>query len=182
MKEFTQKEYQVFELFHRQTALVTAGEMGHFNGCTIGWGSMGNIWSRGGNAGAIVTVYVYPSRYTCEFLKRNDTFTVSFFPEAYRAALAYMGSHSGRDGDKVKGAGLTPVPMGKSVGYQEAELTFLCKKLYQHPFAKEDLDESIAEYYRANPRAFPPDENGDWQTHYMFVGEIIGVEDKRELP
>lgn len=182
MKEFTQKSYPVFEMFSRQTALVTAGDMAHFNGCTIGWGSLGNIWSRTGNMRPIVTVYVYPSRYTCEFLKTNDTFTVSFFPEAYRRALAYMGSHSGRDGDKVSAAGLTPVSMGKSVGYQEAELTFLCKKLYQHEFAKEGLDGTIHEYYQASPRSFPPDANGDWQTHWMFVGEIIEVDDKRKLP
>lgn len=181
MKEFEQKEYKVFEMFSHQTALVTAGDIGHFNGCTIGWGSLGNIWSRAGSVGAIVTVYVYPSRYTCEFLKMNDTFTVSFFPKEYQKALGYMGTHSGRDEDKVKGAGLTPVSMGKSVGYKEAELSFLCKKLYQHEFVKEDLDEAIHEYYKAKPTAFPPDANGDWQTHYMFVGEIMSVDDKRKL-
>lgn len=179
MREFEQKEYNVFEMFSRQMALVTAGDIENFNGCTIGWGSLGTIWSRAGNAGSIVTVYVYPSRYTCEFLKANDTFTVSFFPQEYRTALGYMGSHSGRDEDKVKGAGLTPVAMGESVGYKEAELTFLCKKLYQHEFVKEYLAEEIHEYYKASPKVYPPDANGDWQTHYMFVGEIINVEDKR---
>ncbi len=179
MNEFAKKEYKVFEMFSHQMALVTAGDIGHFNGCTIGWGSLGNIWSRAGSAGPIVTVYVYPSRYTCEFLKKNDTFTVSFFPTEYRKALGYMGTHSGRNEDKVKGAGLTPVSIGASVGYQEAELTFLCKKLYQHEFVKEDLAESIHEYYKANPAVYPPDANGEWQTHYMFVGEIIEVEDKR---
>ena len=179
MKKFEQKEYKVFDMFSHQTALVTAGNIHHFNGCTIGWGSLGNIWSRAGSIGPIVTVYVYPSRYTCEFLKTNDTFTVSFFPQEYRKALGYMGTHSGRDGDKVTAAGLTPVIMGDSVTYQQADLTFLCKKLYQHEFVKEDLAGEIHDYYKASPAAFPPDENGDWQTHYMFVGEIIDVEDKR---
>lgn len=179
MREFEQKDYKVFEMFSRQTAVVTAGDIENFNGCTIGWGSLGNIWSRAGNAGPIVTVYVYPSRYTCEFLKKNDTFTVSFFPKEYRKALGYMGTHSGRDEDKVKGAGLTPVSMGDSVGYKEAELTFICKKLYQHQFEKEDLNGAIREYYKASPASYPLDEKGDWQTHYMFVGEIIDVEDKR---
>lgn len=79
MKEFVQKDYKVFEMFSRQMALVTAGDIGHFNSCTIGWGSLGNIWSKAGSVGPIVTVYVYPSRFTCEFLKANDIFTVSFF-------------------------------------------------------------------------------------------------------
>ena len=179
MKDFEQKAYPVFELFSRRTALVTAGEIGHFNGCTIGWGSLGTIWGRAGNAGSVVTVYVYPSRYTYDFLKANDTFTVCFFPQEYREALGYMGTHSGRDGDKAKSAGLTPVPVGKSVGYREAELTFLCRKLYQHPFEKEDLAEEIRAYYQAHPAVYPPDADGEWQTHAMFVGEIIEVEDKR---
>ena len=180
MNEFEQKEYKVFDLFSHQMALVTAGNMEHFNGCTIGWGSLGNIWSRAGSVGPIVTVYVYPSRYTCEFLKAYDTFTVSFFPQEYRKALGYMGTHSGRDGDKVKGAGLTPVPMGESVGYKEAELTFVCEKLYQHRFEKEDLAKEIHEYYKANPKVYPPDANGEWQTHDMFVGRITDVCDRRE--
>ena len=104
--------------------------MEHFNGCTIGWGSLGNIWSRAGSVGSVVTVYVYPSRYTCEFLKANDTFTVSFFPQEHRKALDYMGTHSGRDEDKTAAAGLTPVAMGPSVGYREAHLTFLCRKTF----------------------------------------------------
>ena len=83
------------------------------------------------------TVYVHPARYTSEFLTENDTFTVSFYPESCRNALCYMGSHSGRDGDKAAAAGLTPAAMGNSVTYEEANLTFLCKKLYQHQFAKE---------------------------------------------
>jgi len=181
MMEFVQKEYNVFEMFSHQMALVTAGDIGHFNGCTVGWGSFGNVWAKAGSVRPIMTVYVYPSRYTCEFLKANDTFTVSFFPKAYRKALGYMGTHSGRNEDKVKGAELTPISIGRSVGYKEAELTFLCKKLYQHEFAKEDLAEEVHEYYKASSKVYPPDTNGDWQTHYMFVGEIIDVDDKRSL-
>ncbi len=180
MKDLEKKAYQVFDMFSHQMALVTAGNMDDFNGCTIGWGSLGNIWSRGGSVGPIVTVYVYPSRYTWEYLKANDTFTVSFFPQEYRGALGYMGSHSGRDEDKVKAAGLTPVVIGDSVTYEQANLTFLCRKLYQHKFVKEDLAQEIHEYYKANPRVYPPDANGDWQTHYMFVGEIIEEVDKRQ--
>lgn len=179
MKEFEQEEYKVFDMFSHQLALVTAGNIDHFNGCTVGWGSLGNIWSRNGNVRPIITVYIYPSRYTCEFLKNNETFTVSFLPQEHRKSLGYMGSHSGRNEDKVKASGLTPVMIGDSVTYQQANLTFLCKKLYQHEFVKEDLAEEIHDYYKANPAVYPRDENGDWQTHYMFVGEIIDVEDKR---
>ena len=99
-------------------------------------------------------------------------------PESCRNALRYMGAHSGRDGDKAAAAGLTPAAMGNSVTYEEANLTFLCKKLYQHQFAKENIAPEIQQYYASAPKAFP-DFNGGWQPHIMFIGEIIDVDDKR---
>ena len=179
MERFEEKEYRVFEMFQKQWALVTAGNIDDFNGCTVGWGSMGTIWNRDGKSGAILTIYLHPSRYTREYFNKNDTFTVAFFPEDKKGALGYMGSHSGRNEDKTKGAGLTPVAMGDSVTYKEAELTFLCHKIYQHQLAKEDMAEEIQEYYKDNPKAYPPDENGEWQPHWLFIGEVIEAEDKR---
>lgn len=131
MENFKQKAYNVFELFDRQWAIVTAGSIEHYNSCTVGWGSLGNLWGPTGRSRPAVTVYVHPARYTCEFLERGDTFTVSFYPPECRRALGYIGSHSGRDGDKAAAAGLTPVAFGQGVTYAEANLTFLCKKLYQ---------------------------------------------------
>lgn len=179
MQDLKQQEFPIFDLFSSQAALVTAGSIDNFNGCTIGWGSMGNIWGRDGHTLPIVTVYVHPARYTCDFLKANSTFTVSFFPKEYRKALGYMGSHSGRDGDKVSAAGLTPLAVGDSVAYREANLVFLCRKLYQHEFEQEGLYPEICEYYKSNPQSFPRDASGDWHAHYMFVGEILQQIDKR---
>ena len=116
-ENFKQKAYNVFELFDRQWALVTAGSIEHYNSCTVGWGSLGNLWGPTGRSRPTVTVYVHPARYTCEFLERGDTFTVSFYPPEYRRALGYIGSHSGRDGDKAAAAGLTPVAFGQGVTY-----------------------------------------------------------------
>lgn len=178
MKDFRQEDYKVFEMFDKQWALVTAGRMDHFNSCTIGWGSLGNIWAADRKTISTVTVYVHPARYTSEFLKESDTFTVSFYPDQYRKALGYMGGHYGRDGDKAAAAGLTPVAIGNGVTYEEANLTFLCKKLYQHQFAKEDLAPEIQEYYASMPKVYP-DFKGGWQPHIVFVGQILGVEDKR---
>ena len=44
MENFKQKAYNVFELFDQQWALVTAGSIEHYNSCTVGWGSLGNLW------------------------------------------------------------------------------------------------------------------------------------------
>lgn len=165
------KEYPVFDMFKNKWALVTAGTMDSYDGCTIGWGSLGTIWNKD-----TVTVYVHPDRYTSEFLRNHDTFTVSFFPEEYRKALGYMGSHSGRNEDKAVHAGLTPVPMKDTVGFKEATLTFVCKKLYQHQFSREDLSQKIQDFYAKSPKVYP-DYAGGWQPHYVFVGEVLEVKE-----
>ena len=121
---------------------------------------------------------MHPARYTSEFLNDSDTFTVSFFPEKYRKALVYIGSNSGRDGEKTAASGLTPKAIGESVTYEEANLTFLCKKLYQNQFSKENLHCDIRKYYASFPEMFP-DFNGGWQPHIVFMGEIVEVEDRR---
>lgn len=179
MSDFEHRDYRIFDLFNEQWALVTAGNLERFNSCTVSWGSLGTLWSRPGKNGSIVTIYLHPTRYTRELMAENDLFTVAFFPEEYKKALTVMGTLSGRDGDKVAAAGLTPIAVGETVGYEEASLTFVCKKLYQHPMAREEVAEEIREYYIANPEAYPYDENGDWQPHWIFIGEIEEAIEKR---
>ena len=178
MKNFREDAWKVFDMFDKQWAVVTAGTLERFNGCTVSWGSFGNIWGHTGTGRPIVTVYVHPARYTSELLRDSDTFTVSFFPDSCRKALGYLGSHSGREGDKTAAAGLTPAAIGRGVTYREAELTFLCRKLYQHQFAREDLAPEIQAYYGAKPETYP-DFHGGWQPHIQFIGEILEVEDRR---
>ena len=175
--DYKEKEYKVFELFDKNWAIVSSGDINNFNCCTLSWGSLGNIWGKNGKSISTVTIYVHPARYTSEFLKENDYFTISFFPEEYKKALAYIGSHSGRDEDKVSKTCLNPIEFNQGVTYKEANLSFLCKKLYQHQFSKDDLSDDIKEYYASMPNVYP-DFNGGWQPHIVFVGEIVDVIDK----
>lgn len=149
----------VFPLFDEKWGLVTAGNLEHFNTCTVAWGELGQLWRR-----PVATVYINPLRYTNEFMQANDTFTLSFFPDAYHKDLALLGSKSGRDGNKVAETLLTPISFGDSVGYEEANLIFLCKKIYTHLFETEKMDTSVQSIYS---ETFPP--------HYMYIGEIIDV-------
>lgn len=147
-----------FDKFNRQWALVTAGNRDNFNSMTISWGSMGTIWGKD-----IITVYIRPERYTFEFLRENETFTVSFYDEKYRKALDIMGTTSGRDTDKVKESGLTPVSIDDSTTYKEADETYLCKKIYMDQIDKTKLPENLNKYY------------DDKKTHYIILGEVIKV-------
>ena len=56
--EFREKAYDIFEMFDKSFALVTAGSPDKFNSCTISWGSFGNIWGAPGKSKATITVYV----------------------------------------------------------------------------------------------------------------------------
>ena len=111
MKEISVSELQMnpMDMIAREWMLVTAGnaERG-YNTMTASWGHLGSIWGHGGGLPTAV-VYLRPQRYTKEFVDREEYFTITVFPEQYRKALGYLGSHSGRDGDKVAAAGLTPV-------------------------------------------------------------------------
>ena len=175
MSQFEEKEYKVFEMFRKQWGLVTGGNQEHFNSCTIGWGSLGTLWTTRGGTGSVATVFVHHGRYTCDVLKESDYFTVSFFPEEYKKALTIMGTVSGRDHDKPKEANLTPTPIGECMTYEEASLTIYCKKIYQSRMNKEGIAKEYQEMYEANPKLYPPDEEGLWQPHWVFIGEILDI-------
>ena len=173
MKAFETKDYKAFTMFENRWALVTAGMLDDFNTCTVSWGSMGNIWGPNGGDISTVTVYIHPARYTQEFMAKYDTFTVSFFPESYRKARGYLGSHSGRDENKVANSGLTPVAAGDGVTFKEAELTFVCKKLSEHQFDEAYLAEKVKDYYASNPAVYTQAGHDRWEPHYMYIGEVV---------
>ena len=68
-----------------------------------------------------------------------------------RWALGIMGSRSGRDGGKAAVAGLTPVGLGGSVTFEEASLTLVCRKVYQHRMSKDGMAPDIRDYYASKP-------------------------------
>ena len=153
---FMEQRYDVFRKFSRQLAVLTAGTMEDFNSMTIGWGMLGNVW---GHAPGI-TVYVSPSRYTWQFMEKYDWFTVCFFDESRHADVMTLGTISGRDGDKIAHTSLTPAALPGSVGFREAELTLLCRKVYGAQFDSEKVPPQAKEMYK---RFLP---------HYEYIGVI----------
>ncbi len=139
--------------------LITAGNQKRgYNTMTARWGHMGYVWGK-----STTVVYVRPQRYTKEFIDREEFYTLSFFPKQYKKALGYLGTHSGRDGDKVAAAGLTPVFGESSTWFEEAKLVLVCRKLYHIPLLEEgfvdaELMESI----------YPKQD-----FHELYIGEIV---------
>lgn len=154
-------------LFANDWAALAAGTEGDSNAMCIAWGQLGTLFERGKHTNRlpVATVYVRPSRYTHGFMDRKDTFSISFFDRAYKKSVAYLGSHSGRDGDKYAPAGLTPVYADDTTYFEEANLVFVCHKLYAAPLTKEGFTDP--ELYPFN---YP---NSD--VHTMYVGQIVKV-------
>lgn len=147
-------------LFDEKWALITAGNKESFNTMTASWGGLGELWNKD-----VCFIFIRPQRYTYEFTEREEYFTVSFLPEEYKKALTFCGRNSGRDCDKVKDAGLTPVEFEESMGFEESGITILCRKLYHQDINPEGLaDKSI------DSTCYP-----DKDYHRMYIGEIVKV-------
>lgn len=142
--------------------LLTAGSGTSFNVMTATWGAIGYLWERD-----VALVVVRPQRYTFEFLRREPSFTLSILPVALDEVLNICGALSGRDTDKVKKAGLTPVELSPGViTFEEAVVVIVCKKLYDADFINPDafVDPTIAE-------TFYPQKD----FHHLFIGEMVEV-------
>lgn len=161
-----QKEINVRELkdnfvkmISNDWALLTAGTKDNFNTMTVSWGGIGELWGKD-----VCFVFVRPQRYTYEFMEKNDYFSLSFFGGEYKKELGICGSKSGRDIDKMAETGFLPVDFENAVGYEQAKVNVVLKKLaYQDMKPDGFIDESIMNNYA----------NNDF--HRVYVGEIVRV-------
>ena len=152
-------ETDIFSVFDKKWALLTAGNKDSFNTMTVSWGGMGTIWGK-----PVATVYVRTSRYTHEFMDREGYFTVSFYHEEYRKVLGVLGSKSGRDMDKMNGSGLTAKALQESVTFEEAEITLVCRKMFMQRLEPSNIiDPDAAKFY-----------TGD-APHDMYIGEVVDI-------
>ncbi len=152
-------ETDIFSVFDKKWALLTAGNKDSFNTMTVSWGGMGTIWGK-----PVATVYVRTSRYTHEFMDREGYFTVSFYPEEYRKVLGVLGSKSGRDMDKMNASGLTAKALQESVTFEEAEITLVCRKMFMQRLEPSNItDPDVAKFYAGDA------------PHDMYIGEVVDI-------
>ena len=146
----------------RDAELLAAGNKEKSNAMTIGWGGIGILWGR-----PALTVYVAEKRYTKEFMDKSEYFTVMAFDAKNRKVLNYMGSKSGRDGDKAKALGLhTAYTENGTPYYTEATMVIECKIMYAAPFDPRYFNSDAPKNMYAD---FPAG------IHSMFIGVIINA-------
>lgn len=157
---FTDVKENVVDLLKNQWGLVTAGDESGLNTMTVSWGAVGELWAMD-----MATIYIRPQRHTVNYLESKDYFTLSFYPESCKKILAYCGSKSGRDVDKIKETGLTPVFDEAAPYFDEAKLVLVCKKAAKGKFEPEQMiDSSIIE------KQYPEND-----FHYIYYGAIEKV-------
>lgn len=167
MSIFSMKE-NIFDMLQDEWMLITAGSADSYNTMTASWGGFGILWRK-----PIATIFIRPQRFTFDFVEKNEFFTLSFFGHGnFRKELSFCGSKSGRDYDKAKETGLTPVlsPNG-SVAFQEARLILECKKIYA-----DDIKPSLMIDQDIDSTIYPTHDY-----HRFYLGEIIGCYEHNRL-
>ena len=153
-----------FKIIGKEWMLVTAGGADEVNTMTASWGGMGWLWNK-----PVAFVFIRPERYTHGLIESNDRFSLSFYTEDYKSALQLCGSVSGRDHDKIREAGLTPVSLDNGVvTFSEARLSISCRKLFKTEMTECDfIDKDIlARWYNEKPGG---------GLHTIYIAEIESV-------
>ena len=157
-EDFTENGFQWFH----DAELLAAGNKDKSNAMTIGWGGIGTLWGR-----TALTVYVAEKRYTKEFMDNSEYFTVMVFDVKDSQVLRYMGTKSGRDGDKAAALGLhTAYTANGTPYYTEASMVIECRIMYAAPFDSQYFKSDIPKRMYAN---FPAG------VHTMYIGEVVNA-------
>ena len=147
-----------FDILNKEWMLLSAGNETDFNTMTISWGALGYIWGA-----PAATVYVRKSRYTHEFIEKNEVFSLTVLKEGYSEQLNRLGSKSGREIDKMLDTGLNPVFIDGCPTFEQAKLVFICKKKFTNEIFEQGFvyEETLDKFYKGR------------DMHTMYIGEII---------
>ena len=113
----------VFTLVGKVFPVITAGKEDHYNSMTASGGGLGMLFKK-----PTTWCILQATRYTLEMIQKEQTYTMSYFPNEYREQILFLGSKSGRDSKKMKEVEFTSVqtPSG-DISFKEARLIIECK-------------------------------------------------------
>lgn len=131
-------DQNIFKLLEENHSVITSGTDSSYNSMTASWGGWGRIYEK-----QVAWCTLGAGRYTLELIKKNGTYTFSFFDASHKDQVLFLGSKTGRDSDKMKELKLTKVdtPSG-NITYKEAFLVLECKLIQQSTINPEDVKEA----------------------------------------
>jgi flavin reductase (DIM6/NTAB) family NADH-FMN oxidoreductase RutF len=166
-KQITPEELNdnVFTLVGKIFPVITAGKKDRFNSMTASGGGLGILFRK-----PTTWCILQTGRYTLELMQKEQTYTLSYFPDEYRKQIMYLGSRSGRDSDKMKEVELTSIqtPSG-DVSFKEARLIFECN-------LTQITAPGLNDFYSQEAKDYVSEVYNDPKEHRKFVfGEITRV-------
>ena len=155
----------VFTLVGKVFPVITAGKEDHYNSMTGSGGGLGLLFKK-----PTTWCILRADRYTLEMIQKEQTYTMSYFPNEYQEQMLFLGSRSGKSSEKMKEVELTSVqtPSG-DMSFKEARLIIECKLTEittpkPNDFYSQEAKDWINEAYK---------EESDYRK-YVF-GEITNV-------
>lgn len=176
MKELSINELNInpCKMIGSEWMLVSAGKETNFNMMTASWGHIGALWGKHLYGRPTVEIFIRPCRHTDTYIQKEECFSLSFFDSKYHDDLLYLGTHSGKDENKLAKTHLSSVFVDGVPCYKEAKLTLICKKLYVGKIEKEGfIDKDIINSF------YNESVDGDFANnssfHNVYIAEIIKV-------
>jgi flavin reductase (DIM6/NTAB) family NADH-FMN oxidoreductase RutF len=113
----------VFTLAGKDFYVITAGKQNYYNSMTGSGGGMGVLFKK-----PTAWCVLQTTRYTLELIRKEQSYTISYFPEEYKKQMLFLGSKSGRESGKMKEVELISVqtPSG-DISFKEARLILECR-------------------------------------------------------
>ncbi|KAA6323778.1 Flavoredoxin [termite gut metagenome] len=115
--------FNIFTLVGKDFYVITAGKEEHYNSMTGSGGGMGLLFKK-----PTTWCTLRADRYTLELIQKEQTYTLSYFPNEYKEQILFLGSKSGRDSEKMKEVALTSVQTpSEDMSFKEAGLIIECR-------------------------------------------------------
>jgi flavin reductase (DIM6/NTAB) family NADH-FMN oxidoreductase RutF len=144
----------------KKGAFLTTKDKNKVNTMTIAWAGINIVWNKN-----VFVIYVRYSRDTFTMLENSHEFTISVpLEKDLKSELAYCGTNSGRDKDKIKDCGLS-ITKGRKIEtpiITDCELHYECKVIYKQAMEPGMIPGDVKERFYSN---------NDF--HMIYYGEII---------
>lgn len=155
---------ELLNVFGTNGFFLTAGSEKP-NSMTVGWGTVGVMFRK-----KVVMVPVRKSRYTKEFMDKEEFFSLSIPKTNMDKELIFFGNNSGRDVNKYDKMNLSleKCKTAKTFVIKECGHFIECRKLAVTELTTDLMDEEIKEkFYKDGTN-----------NHFLFIGEVIDEYDK----
>lgn len=155
----------VFTLVNKDFTVLTGGNPEHYNSMLASWGGWGTLFDK-----PVTWCFLRANRYTLELIRKDLTYTMSYFDNEYKEDIMPFGTQSGRNSNKMKETKLAAVqtPAG-NMTYKEAKLIIECK-LFEITTVSPD------DFQTEDFRTFVTDAHAEAKDYHKIVfGEITGV-------